>query len=165
MSELISQLGIDWRLLLAQVVNFLILLYVLKRFAFEPLKKALHNRQKTIEKGLDEAKKAEEEREKLRMLRQELRLKAQKEAEALLGEARIKGVKEYEEYVKKAEKRATEIVALAKQEIGNEKEKALMEARGELASMVMMATEKVLREKMDERKDREFIERALKEIR
>lgn len=165
MSELINQLGIDWRLLLAQVVNFLILLYVLKRFAFEPLKKALHNRQKTLERGLEDAKKAEEERENLRTLRQELRIRAQKEAEVLLGEARMKGAKEYEEYVKKAEKRAGEIVALAKQEIVNEKEKALGEARGELGAMVMMATEKVLREKVDERKDREFIERALKEIR
>lgn len=164
MSELISQLGIDWRLLLAQVVNFLILLYVLKRFAFEPLKKFLHERQKTIEKGLEDASKAAQEREKLRVLHAELRVRAQKEAEVLLGEARTKGAEEYEEYVKKAKERAGEIVALAKQEIVNEKQKALTQARGELGSMVMMATERVLGEKMDEKKDKEIVERALKEL-
>ena len=59
MSQLFSQLGIDWHLLLSQVVNFLILLVVLRLVAYKPLLKILHKRRETIEEGLTKAKEAD----------------------------------------------------------------------------------------------------------
>jgi F-type H+-transporting ATPase subunit b len=58
MSQLFSQLGIDWHLLLSQAVNFLILLVVLRFVAYKPLLKILHKRRETIEEGLTKAKEA-----------------------------------------------------------------------------------------------------------
>ena len=58
--EIFSKLGIDWRLLLAQVVNFLILLFVLRRFAYTPMLRFLEKRKNRIEKGLKEGKLATE---------------------------------------------------------------------------------------------------------
>ncbi|MBI3335324.1 MAG: F0F1 ATP synthase subunit B [Candidatus Portnoybacteria bacterium] len=164
MQELITQLGIDWKLLLAQVVNFLVLLWVLKRFAFKPLQKFLHERQKRIEKGLNDAEYAQGQREKLRTLRAQIIAAGQKEAEVVLAEARKKGVKEYEEMIQRGKERAQELLEGAKQEMGLEKTKIMHEAKSELGALVMMATERVLREKMDEKKDREIIEKALREI-
>ena len=56
MSELIHNLGIDWKLLLANAVTFLIVLWVLRKFAFGPIMRALEQRQGTIAKGLADAK-------------------------------------------------------------------------------------------------------------
>jgi F-type H+-transporting ATPase subunit b len=60
MSELFSQLGIDWRLLLSQAANFLLLLIVLRIFAYQPILKLLKDRRAKIEAGLVKAKEADE---------------------------------------------------------------------------------------------------------
>ncbi|KKU86066.1 MAG: ATP synthase subunit b [Parcubacteria group bacterium GW2011_GWA2_47_9] len=60
MSELFHQLGVDWKLLLSQGVNFLILLAVLTFVLFRPLLKVLEERKKKIELGLKVGKEAEE---------------------------------------------------------------------------------------------------------
>lgn len=59
MSELFSQLGIDWRLLVSQAANFLILLTVLRIFAYGPLMKLMKERRETIEQGLEHAAEAD----------------------------------------------------------------------------------------------------------
>jgi F-type H+-transporting ATPase subunit b len=59
MSQLFSQLGIDWPLLLSQAVNFLILLVILRLVAYKPLLKLLHDRRAKIEEGLIKAKEAD----------------------------------------------------------------------------------------------------------
>ncbi len=60
MSQLFSQLGIDWHLLLSQAVNFLLLLVILRVVAYKPLLKLLHDRRAKIEEGLIKAKMADE---------------------------------------------------------------------------------------------------------
>jgi F-type H+-transporting ATPase subunit b len=59
MSQLFSQLGIDWHLLLSQAVNFLLVLAVLWAVAYKPLLKLLHDRRRKIEEGLTKADEAE----------------------------------------------------------------------------------------------------------
>ena len=58
--ELLSNLGINGKLLLAQIVNFFILLYILKRFAYKPILKVLDDRKEKIEKGLRDAENAKD---------------------------------------------------------------------------------------------------------
>ena len=58
MSQLFSQLGIDWRLLLSQAVNFLLLLVILRMFVYKPLLKLLRDRKEKIEEGLRKAEEA-----------------------------------------------------------------------------------------------------------
>jgi F-type H+-transporting ATPase subunit b len=59
MSQLISQLGINWELLLSQAVNFFLVLIVLRIFVYKPLLKLLHDRQHRIEEGLVKADEAD----------------------------------------------------------------------------------------------------------
>jgi F-type H+-transporting ATPase subunit b len=59
MSQLFSQLGIDWHLLISQAVNFLLVLAVLRFAVYKPLLKLLHDRQQRIEEGLMKADEAE----------------------------------------------------------------------------------------------------------
>lgn len=164
MSELIEKLGVDWRLLLAQIVNFLLLFWVLKRFAYKPLAQFLEKRAKTIEKGLQDAEFTAQERERLRVLKQEMLAQAQKEAQEVIKDAQTKGKKEFEDLIQKAKERKEELVSQAKAEIEEEKVQALKAARVALGQLVITATQKVLEEKVDEEKDREIVEKALKEI-
>jgi F-type H+-transporting ATPase subunit b len=59
MEQLVSQLGIDWHLLLSQAINFALLLIVLRIFVYKPLLKVLHDRREKIEGGLAKAEEAE----------------------------------------------------------------------------------------------------------
>src|ERR1700678_2255452 len=59
MSQLLSQLGIDWHLLLSQVINFFLLLLVLWYFIYKPLLKLLHDRKDKIEQGIVKAEEAD----------------------------------------------------------------------------------------------------------
>ena len=164
MSELISQLGIDWRLLLAQVVNFLLLFWLLKRFAFGPLQKFLAKRQQEIKQGLDDAAKAQQDREELKVLRAQLTAKAQQEAQKIIGEARAKGASDYDSLMKQAEAKVQALATKARAQLIQEKDEMMRQAKGELGQLVMMAAQKLLHEKMDEKKDREIVEKALREI-
>ncbi len=60
MSQLFSQLGIDWKLLIAQAVNFLLLLTILRLFVYGPLTEMLRKRREKIEDGLQKAREADE---------------------------------------------------------------------------------------------------------
>lgn len=59
MSQLLSQLGIDWHLLIAQAVNFFLLLIVLRLFVYKPLLQLLHDRRRKIEDGIMKAEEAD----------------------------------------------------------------------------------------------------------
>jgi F-type H+-transporting ATPase subunit b len=59
MDQLLSQLGIDWRLLISQAVNFFLLLVVLRVFVYKPLLKLLHDRRARIEEGITKAEEAD----------------------------------------------------------------------------------------------------------
>lgn len=59
MSQLLSQLGIDWRLLIAQAVNFFLLLVILRLYVYKPLLKMLHDRRQRIEDGVVKAEEAD----------------------------------------------------------------------------------------------------------
>lgn len=59
MQQLLSQLGIDWRLLIAQAVNFFLLLIILRLFVYKPLLQLLHDRRKRIEEGVMKAEEAD----------------------------------------------------------------------------------------------------------
>src|ERR1700685_3808132 len=59
MQQLLSQLGIDWHLLLAQAINFFLLLIVLRLYVYKPLLKMMHDRRTRIEEGLVKADEAD----------------------------------------------------------------------------------------------------------
>ena len=59
MDSLLTQLGIDWKLLIAQIINFLVLLAILYKFLYKPVFKILHDREEKIEKSLRQAERIE----------------------------------------------------------------------------------------------------------
>ncbi|MDD5489734.1 MAG: F0F1 ATP synthase subunit B [Candidatus Moranbacteria bacterium] len=162
MSELLTKLGIDWKLLIAQIVNFLVLLFILWKFAYGPVLAMLEKRQKKIEKGLadaDEAHKklAESEEKQKQILR-----KAREDAKGIVENARLQAEKSKAEIAVEAKAQAEKIISGARIEIETEKAKSIAEIKSEIGGLVVAATEKIIGEKMDERKDKELVEKSLK---
>jgi len=159
--EILAKLGVDWKLLIAQIINFVILLFILRHFAYKPILRVLEDRREKIDKGL---KDAEEATKKL--------LEAEKKEKAVLDEARYQAeqiISKSEETAKKnkedimasADEKAKKIMATAEKKIEEEKDKMIMEAKKELAKLVISATEKIIDEKVDVEKDKELINKAV----
>ncbi len=164
MGELIHKLGIEWKLLLAQIVNFVILFLVLKKFLYKPLINLMNKRREKIIEGLEKAKKGEEEFKQIEIIRQRELAKIQKEAEVIIAKAKEIGDEKQQEILKEAEEKTKKIIEDAKGRIDIEKEKMLKEVRQDIANLVINATEKILEEKVDENKEKELINRVMGQL-
>jgi F-type H+-transporting ATPase subunit b len=162
MEQFVGQLGIDWRLLLSQAVNFLVVLLVLRLFVYKPVLHLLHERRARIEEGI--AKTAEAERrlseseevkkEKIREAEQEV-LQLFKESDSKLKQTEEERLRETEKKVQQAMKNAELMVQQKQIEFDEVLEK---NAR----SLVRAAVERVAAldpEKIDEA----LIDRATRE--
>ena len=165
MEELIHKLGIDWKLLVAQIVNFVVLLLILKKFLYKPLINLMNKRREKIIDGLEKAKRGEEEFKKIGELKERELAKIQKEAEEIIKKAKEIGDKKQQEILKEAEEKTIKIIEEAKGRIEIEKEKMLKEVREDIANLVITATEKILEEKIDEKKEKDFINKVFEKLR
>ena len=163
-TKILTDIGIDFHSLLAQVINFSVVAYVLWRFAFKPVAATLEQRQKKIEAGLKDAadiraKLAATQQETLQILQ-----KAHAEAAQVIDNAR-RAAKEFSEREQKAASdRANEIIEKAQQAIGLERKKMLQETRGEIARLVVATTQKVLAKELSDFERSRFNEAAAKEL-
>jgi F-type H+-transporting ATPase subunit b len=160
----ISSLGINLKSFIFQLITFLIVLLILRRWVFPKLVATLEERRKTLEESLNQARLTEETLQKAEAKADEILQKARADADVALAEAHTKA----EEIIAKGETAASErgarIIAEAEQRLGQERQRLHDELRGELAGLVTAATEKVLRQKVNEREDRKLIEQSLKEL-
>ncbi len=148
---------------LVSIVNFLVLLYLLRRFMWGPILATLDRRAAKIREGLELTESARREREQLKQ-----------EVEKILGEARREAAAIAERTTKAAEAAATDIRTQAKAEADRIREKgrtdaehlhdqALAQLRGEVASMVVLAASRILGREISPEQHRALIERSLEE--
>lgn len=159
--DALASLGIDGKLLLAQGVNFLVLLFVLKRFAYKPMLDILERRTARIEKGLLDAEAARVRLEEAAAKEGAILGKAREEAKRIVADAEIAAEKRGERIVDEVEKKAAQFLEEAKKHAEQERDLLFREAKGEIASLVLSATEKVLREKLAGSRDEELAKRFL----
>lgn len=157
-------LGIDWRLLIAQVVNFLILLILLTKFLYKPIVKMLDNRSNKIESGLKAAEKSQKDLAKADVDAEKIREKAYKEANEILVGAKSEAGEEAKKIVSKAEAQAEEIRKYAAEEALSSKDKAMRDAKGELSNLVTLALGKIIGEQLDETEKKKMTEKAIKDL-
>ncbi|MEJ2593923.1 MAG: F0F1 ATP synthase subunit B [bacterium] len=144
----------------------LIVLYVLRKFAWKPIMNALKEREDSIEESLQAAQRAKEEMKDLKLDNEKLLREAKDERDAILREARKIKEKIIEDAKEKANAEAANVVESAKKRIENEKKAAVVEIKNLIASYSIAIAEKVLREELkDKKKQRAYIEDLLKETR
>jgi F-type H+-transporting ATPase subunit b len=160
--ELLNNLGINGKLLLAQIVNFLVLLFVLYKFAYGPVLKLLNERTSKIEKGLKDAEDAQKKLEEISEKEKEVLARARKQAQEIVAKAEEVAIKSKEEIMASAKEQSEKILNDSAKKIESEKMLMFQEVKKQVSELVISATGRVIDEKLDEKKDRELVEKAIK---
>jgi F-type H+-transporting ATPase subunit b len=162
--EIVEHFGINWVLLSAQIVNFLIIFYILKRFAYKPILALLKNRELTIKKGLDDAEEARKLLEQATEKERDMLKKAQSETRKLLEEAK----KERAEVLKNAEvhakQQADAILKEAKEQIAFETQEAEKRLSSHVSQLAIQFLEKSLSELFTTEDQEKIMDRAIRKM-
>lgn len=151
-------------LVIWMTIAMLVVLFVLKKFAWKPIMQALKEREDSIESSLRAAEKAHEEMKDLKLDNEALLKEAKNERDAILREARKIKETIIEEAKGKASEEANNIVESAKERIQHEKSAAIVEIKNLIADQAITIAEKVLREELkDKSKQKDYIKVLLKE--
>ena len=147
------------------LVSFLIVLFILGKFAWKPILKALKERETSIEDALRSADKAREAMENLKADNEKLLSEARAERERMLREARDTKDAIINEAKGKATTEANRLLQMAREAINNEKLAAITELKNQVATLSIEIAEKILREQLkDSAKQKELAEKYLKEV-
>ena len=145
MESLFSAFGIEWQLLLAQGVNFLILLVGLSYFLYKPVMKMLKERQEFIAKGVKDAEDAMVEKSKIEGERSGIILKAEGEAGGIVNRAEEEGKAKRSEIIESAKGRAESMLSDARLQAEELERQALLKSEKEIAKAAILAAEKILK--------------------
>ena len=160
MESIISTFHIDWKIIIAQAINFGVVFVVLYIFALKPLSKLMAERSEKISKGIDDAK-----------TNAKILEETHKEYEAALVKARNEANKIFQDGKKEAETKKAQMLETAKKEVAMviengkktleaEKVKMVGEAKKEIVAIALKATEKLIGVKINE----SFDEKTIKEL-
>jgi len=143
MAETLNQLGIQWPKLIAQVVNFAIVLFILWKFAYKPVLAMLEQRRQKIAESMANADKIKAELAAAEARKNEILNKASVDANKFVEEARVASAKILEQETQKAVAAAADIIAKARQANDAELVRMKAELRKELVRLVAETTAKV----------------------
>lgn len=161
----IAALGIDPLAILAQAATFLVLFFVIKKYALDGIVKSLEQRRKTIDDGVRLGVEMEAEKEKLEAKIEEQLAKARKEADKIIAESHEEAGGIMKEAEAETARRVEAMLAEATNRIEEETANARAELQQEMRTLVAEATETILEEKLDTKKDASLLERALNRVR
>ena len=163
-TKITQDFGISTPFLVAQIINFSVVAFILWKFAFKPVMATLDERQQKITSGL---KYAEDMQAKLAATQQESAAvikQAQLEGTRLIEEAR-KSAKDYlDKQTQEASVKANDLVTKAQQAIELEHKKMLADARHEIARLVVVTTERVLAKKLSDADRAAYNDAASREL-
>lgn len=157
-------LGIDLKLLLAQIVNFTILFVILSKLLYKPITKMLGEREEKIGKGLKDSDEATKLLEGTKEAAEKIRDKAYKAADKVITDAKKEAVDQAAVIIKKAHDQADKIVKNANEEAGLAKDRALKEAKKELSNVIVMALDKIVGEELDSKMKDSLTAKAIEEL-
>ncbi len=146
------------------IVTFVLLVIVLRSFAWKPLLEALNKREEHVRSSLERAEYAKQEAERILNENRIQLAKAESEAQRILTEGRALGEKLKNEIVDQANQQSRRMIDQAKHEIERDKDAALSELRSEVASLAIKAAEKILDETLDENRHRKIVDAYLKDL-
>jgi F-type H+-transporting ATPase subunit b len=161
--DLIDAFDINLVGLTFQVINFLLLLYILNRLLFKPLLARMDERSAKITKGLEDAEVAARDRELARAEREAAVAEARKEAANVIANANKIAGDTRDEILSKARADAEKVTERAREEITAEKEKAMAELRAQVADLALQAAGKLVRSDMNATTQRRLVEDFLAE--
>jgi len=145
-------------------VTFFLLLFVLGKYAWKPILKTIEDRENRIADSLKQAEKIEQSLDQAKQQQEQILQKARDEAKAIVDNAHKEAVASAQAVTDAAREQADRSISRAQEEIAGEREKALQAIRSEVATMVVSASEKLIRTNLDEQKNKKIVEHILEEL-
>ena len=146
MSAVFAAFGIDWRLLLIDSINFGVLLFVLWYFLYAPLTKILEARRQKVAEGVHDAEQAGIKLREIEAAKSGILADAGQEADELLRKARLAGAEKERALIVAAEAAAARTAGEAAVQAAELKAQAIEESKQEVAKLVVLGMEKMLRQ-------------------
>lgn len=151
-------------LMLWTIVSFVILLLLLKKVAWEPILKALDEREKGIKDNIDAAKRAREDADKSLAEYKEKLKEAHAEAQDLVVKARVDAEHIREELIAKSKAEADALIQRAIKEIDSKRQEAISQIRGEIASLVILSAEKIITKSLNDDDHKRLVMQSLENL-
>lgn len=158
--ELLDKLGIDWRMIVAQIVNFSILLFVLIKVLYKPLTKMLEDRRGKIEKGLKDADEAHVARGKAESEKQLILAEARREALEIINRSRVEAEEVKQQLILEGQSEKTQLIQSGREQAELEKTKAMKDAESSVGELVVALTKKLIGSVLTKEQDKKLIQQV-----
>jgi F-type H+-transporting ATPase subunit b len=159
----LEALGLKPALLITQIINFAILLFLLQRFLYRPVLNMLAERRERIREGLAEAERVRAEAEEQRKKYEEELAQQRQESQERIQKAMQASEEAREEIIAEARKEAEQIKQRAREEIEYERRQALEQLRTQVADLSILAAKRILDGAIDEKTQRQLIQSFIDE--
>jgi F-type H+-transporting ATPase subunit b len=143
--------------MLWQLLNFFVLLYLLRKFLYSPIKEILDKRAAQINGDLDDAEARREEAKEIKNKYEQKLKNAHSEAQEIVDNAETRANKKAKNIINEAEEKAENLKAKKLEEIEQAKKEAAAELRDSIADYTVLAANKLIREQLDEKKHKQMI--------
>ena len=163
MEKLISEFSVG--LFFWQSLVFLVLLFLLRKFAWKPILSAIEEREQSIEGALKSAEEAKKEMQSLQASNEALLKEAREERDVLLAEARDTKNQIIQEAKQQAKGEAEKLMSQAREVIDTEKKAAMAEIKNQVSDLSVSIAEKILKAELsNDKKQQELVSKLLEEV-
>jgi F-type H+-transporting ATPase subunit b len=146
------------------IITFLILLLILKKFAWKPILNSLNEREKSIRDSLEAAEKAKVEAEKIVADNQANLAKAEEEAQKIIAQGREYSEKLKAQMLEESKTQAQKMIDEATSEIERKNQEAFNNLKDQVVTIAVEASEKIIRENLDKDKQKSIVEKYLQDL-
>lgn len=162
--EVLETFGVQPVLLLAQIVNFVILLLLLKKFAYKPIMKVLDERKYKIETSMRQAEEVEKKLAETEKKQTEIIGNAERESTKIIEEANSAAKKLQEDTLVGTNKKIEETLLKNQEVIKLEREKMVSEVKDDMITLVAEVTKKILGKTLSNKDREELVKKSLKDL-
>lgn len=162
--ELITTLGINWQMLVAQLINFVLLIVLLSYFVYKPILRLIDDRRERIRKSMEDAKAIENQKRELDVFKTEQLRKIDQECGKFLETAKSQAEGVKKDILAGAEKEAAQILAKARTQMEEERARMGSEIQSTLAGVIVRMTEKILEREFSSADQQRLLGNVQKEL-
>ncbi|HCY1795911.1 TPA: F0F1 ATP synthase subunit B [Staphylococcus aureus] len=155
--------GVEWGTVIVQVLTFIVLLALLKKFAWGPLKDVMDKRERDINRDIDDAEQAKLNAQKLEEENKQKLKETQEEVQKILEDAKVQARQQQEQIIHEANVRANGMIETTQSEINSQKERAIADINNQVSELSVLIASKVLRKEISEQDQKALVDKYLKE--
>ncbi|OGY85894.1 MAG: ATP synthase F0 subunit B [Candidatus Kerfeldbacteria bacterium RIFOXYA2_FULL_38_24] len=155
--ELLKAFGVDWKLVLANLINFALLVFILYKIGYKPILNFVNDRTKKIEDGIKNAAKSQEALAQAQAQQTQIIEESQKQAQQIINQAKDTASKQANEILEKTKQEAEVLLTKTQSELELQRAQMLKEAKKDITDLVLLTSEKILDKKVDDQTDRDFV--------